>query len=89
MTFLLVRINVPKMLRIKRCDMPIAVTIFGVVKRDNPALFCYAFFRLVRGPGCYPAPLLPASAQINSIRRIPIEGFDGLDLMTGTVVGQT
>ena len=62
--------------------MPIAVTIFGVAKRTAPAILCYAFFRLVRGPDDYPAPALPASAQMDGIRRMPIEGFDGLDLVT-------
>ncbi|HKN73407.1 MAG TPA: VPA1262 family N-terminal domain-containing protein [Terriglobales bacterium] len=65
-----------------RCAVPIAVTIFGVAKRTAPAILCYAFFRLVRGPGDYPGPALPASAQMDGIRRMPIEGFDGVDLVT-------
>ena len=62
--------------------MPIAVTVFGVAKRAAPAILCYAFSRFVRGPGNYPPPALPSSAQMDGIRRMPIEGFDGLDLVT-------
>jgi hypothetical protein len=62
--------------------VPTAVTIFGVAKRTAPAVLCYAFFRLVRGPGDYPAPALPTSARLDGIRRMLIEGFDGIDLVT-------
>jgi len=61
--------------------MPIAVTVFGVAKRGAPSIFCYAFFRDVRGPGDYPAPTLPTSIPIDGIRRLPIDGFD-LELVT-------
>jgi hypothetical protein len=62
--------------------MPIAVTIFGFAKRGNPAIFCYAFLRLVRGPGRYPVPALPSNSQLDGTRRIPIEGWDDIDLIT-------
>lgn len=62
--------------------MPIAVTIFGVAKRAAPAMLSYAFCRFVRGPGDYPAPALPASVQIDGIRRMPLHQFHDLDLVT-------
>jgi hypothetical protein len=71
-----------KFITIMRCDVPIAVTIFGVAKGDAPATFCYAFLRLVRGHGSYPVPTLPMSAQKDGVQRMLIEGSDGLDLLT-------
>jgi len=62
--------------------MPMAITIFGIATEKNPAIFCYAFLRFVRGPGAYPAPVLPSSAQKDGIRRMPIEDAEGLELVT-------
>ena len=62
--------------------MPTAITIFGVAKGAAPSELCYAYMRLVRGPGAYPAPTLPSAAQKNGTRRIPIEEFEGLNLLT-------
>src|ERR1035441_8108360 len=53
--------------------MPLAVTIFGVGESASPPVFCYAFFRLIRGAGEYPAPGLPEN-RTNDPQRTPIDG---------------
>jgi hypothetical protein len=62
--------------------MPLAITIFGIVSGTAPAIFTYGFFHFVRGPGAYPPPTLPSNAPTDGMRRIPIEGAEGLDLVT-------
>ena len=59
-----------------RCVVPLAITVFGVAKRQAEATLCYAFIRFVRGAGNYPAPTLPKNGVADGDRRIPIEGYE-------------
>lgn len=62
--------------------MPIALTIFGIpTKKARNAILCYAYSRDVRGPGQYPEPTLPKDSQSDGTTRLPLEGFESLELI--------
>jgi hypothetical protein len=61
--------------------MALALTVFGVSYEGAPAVFCYAFFRDVRGSGTYPSPNIPKGKQTNGISRKAIQHFEGLELV--------
>jgi hypothetical protein len=61
--------------------MALALTVFGVSYEGAPAVFCYAFFRDVRGSGIYPSPNIPKGKRTNGISRKAIQHFEGLELV--------
>jgi hypothetical protein len=61
--------------------MSLALTVFGIAAQGDDPVFCYAFFRDVRGTGSYPKPNLPKNKIPNGTTRFPLGTFEGLEFV--------
>ena len=61
--------------------MMLALTIFGLLPQGEPAVFCCAFLRAVRGAGDYPPPTLPSGLTTMRTNQTTLTGFDGVEVL--------